>query len=72
MHHVLMSQDPVLFFNFSIVVYVMSVVATSVYIVPTSDRESDIYSGIHDLVSVAHPINDSKQENEQSIYGIFQ
>ena len=47
----------------------------SEHIASTSDRESDIPSGINDLVasvSEAHPVNEPTQENERSTTGIFQ
>jgi hypothetical protein len=58
--------------GFIVPVSVLPVVATSENIASTSYMESDIPSGINDLVSEAHPINEPTQENKRSTAGIFQ
>jgi hypothetical protein len=51
---------------------VLPIVATSEHIASTSDRESDVPSGIYDLVSEAHDVNEPTLERERSTTGIFQ
>jgi hypothetical protein len=61
-HRLLINQGRVV--GFIAPVSVLSVVVTSEYTASTSDRKSDIPSGINDLVSEACSVNKSTQDYE--------